>query len=158
MPKIEVNQVAEILKRNEVDPAVLRQIIEEINLAVQPEADEEKPPAVKKQFSILISDPDGKLPTGEFTGWVLQIPEDASVTSTTERIHKAAYDFNTTKKGRMMPAKTIADAVENVPAKHFKEQQVWVKTKAPVFMLTTDNQIPMEKSDKSTRRGKLEEI
>lgn len=157
MPKIDVNQVAEILKRNDLDPALLRQIMEELNLAVQPEVDEEKPPAVKKQFSILISDPDGKLPSGEFTGWVLQIPEDASVTSGPERIHKAAYDFNTTKKGRMMPAKTMADAIENVPAKHFKEQQVWVKTKAPVFMVTTDNEIPMEKSDKKSSRGKLED-
>ncbi len=157
MPKIDVNAVAEILKRNDLDPALLRQIMEELNLAVQPEVDEEKPPAVKKQFSILISDPDGKLPSGEFTGWVLQIPEDASVTSGPERIHKAAYDFNTTKKGRMMPAKTMADAIENIPAKHFKEQQVWIKTKAPVFMVTTDNEIPMEKSDKKSHRGKLED-
>jgi hypothetical protein len=155
MPKIDVNQVAEILKRNDLDPALLRQIIEELNLAAQPEIDEEKPPAVKKQFSILISDPEGKLPSGEFTGWVLQIPEDASVTSAPERIHKAAYEFNTTKKGRLMPAKTLADAIENVPAKHFKEQQVWVKTKTPVFMMTTDNEIPQEKSDKASRRGKL---
>ncbi len=157
MPKIDVNAVAEILKRNDLDPALLRQIMEELNLAVQPEVDEEKPPAVKKQFSILISDPDGKLPSGEFTGWVLQIPEDASVTSGPERIHKAAYDFNTTKKGRMMPAKTMADAIENIPAKHFKEQQVWIKTKVPVFMVTTDNEIPMEKSDKKSHRGKLED-
>lgn len=157
MPKIDVNQVAEILKRNDLDPALLRQILEELNLAVQPEVDEEKPPAVKKQFSILISDPEGKLPSGEFTGWVLQIPEDSSVTSGPERIHKAAYDFNTTKKGRMMPAKTMADAIENVPAKHFKEQQVWIKTKTPVFMVTTDNEIPMEKSDKKSSRGKLED-
>jgi hypothetical protein len=157
MPKIDVNQVAEILKRNDIDPALLRQIVEEMNQAVEPEVDEEKPPAVKKQFSILISDPDGKLPQGEFTGWVLQIPEDASVTSAPERIHKAAYEFNTTKKGRMMPAKTMADAIENIPAKHFKEQQIWVKTKAPVFMMTTNNEIPMEKSDKDTRRGRKTE-
>lgn len=157
MPKIEVNQVAEVLKRNDLDPDKLRQIIEELNLAVQPEVDEEKPPAVKKQFAILISDPNGQLPSGEFTGWVLQIPEDASVTSGVERIHKAAYDFNTTKKGRMMPAKTIADALENIPAKHFKEQQVWVKTKTPVFMCTTNNEIPMEVSDKKSSRGKLED-
>ncbi len=155
MPKIEVNQVAEILKRNDVDPALLRQIIEEMNQAVEPEVDEEKPPAVKKQFSIIVSDPDNQLPEkAEFTGWVFQIPEDASVTSTTERIHKAAYEFNATKKGRMMPAKTMADAIENVPAKVFKEQQVWVKTKAPVFVIRTDNEIPTEKSDKDTRRGR----
>lgn len=154
MPKIDVNQVAEILKRNDLDPLLLRQIVEEMNQAVEPEVDSEKPPAVKKQFAILIADPDGKLPQSEFTGWVLQIPEDASVTSAPERIHKAAYDFNTTRKGRMMPAKTVADAIENVPAKHFTEQQVWVKTKAPVFMMTTDNEIPTERTDKSTRRGR----
>lgn len=155
MPKIDVNQVAEILKRNDLDPALLRQVIEEMNLAVQPEVDKEPEPRTKKQFSILISDPLGKLPSGEFTGWVIEIPENASVTSGLGRIHKAAYEFNTTKKGRMMPAKTMADAIENVPAKHFKEQQVWIKTKSPVFMVTTDNEIPMEKSDKASRRGKL---
>jgi hypothetical protein len=156
MPKIDVNQVAEILKRNDIDPALLRQIVEEMNEAVEPELDEEKPPAVKKQYSIVVSDPENQLPEkAEFTGWVFQIPEDSSVTSTTERIHKAAYEFNTTKKGRMMPAKTMADAIENIPAKVFKEQQVWIKTKAPVFVIRTDNEIPTEKSDKKTRRGQL---
>lgn len=158
MPKIDVNQVAEILKRNDLDPALLRQIIEELNLIAQPEVDEEKPPAVKKQTCIIISDPNDTLPQAEFTGWVVQIPEDASVMTALERVHKAAYEFNTTKKGRLLPAKTIADAMENVPAKHFKEQQLWVKTKEPVFMLRTNNEIPMEESDKKVRRGKLEEV
>ena len=156
MPKIDINQAAEILKRNDLDPALLRQIVEGMNQAVEPEVDEEQPPAVKKQFSIVVSDPAGVLPQKhEFTGWVFQIPEDASVTSTLERLHKAAYDFNTTKKGRMMPAKSVADAVENIPAKHFKEQQLWVKTKCPVFVLRTDNEIPMEKTDRDARRGNV---
>lgn len=150
MPKIEINQVAEIIKRQPaIEPETLRAIVEEMNQAVEPEFDEEKAPAVKKQFSILIADPLGQLPQQEFTGWVLQIPDDASVTSAPERIHKAAYEFNTTKKGRMMPAKTVADAIENIPAKHFKEQQVWVKTKCPVFMMTTNNEIPTEASGRA---------
>jgi len=156
MPKIDVNKVAEILKRNEVEPALLRTIVEEMNLLVQPEVDEEKPPALKKQWAILISDPDNRLPEGnDFAGWVLQIPENESVVSTTERIHKAAYEFNTTKKGRLMPAKTIGEALEHIPAKHFKEANVWVKTKIPVLMLKTDNEIPTEATDKDTRRRKL---
>jgi len=48
MPKIDVNKVAEIIKRNEVEPEKLRSIVEEMNLLVQPEVDEEKPPALKK--------------------------------------------------------------------------------------------------------------
>jgi len=157
MPKIDVNKVAEILKRNELEPALLRTIVEEMNLLVQPEVDEEKPPALKKQFAILISDPEGRLPEGnDFVGWVLQVPENESVLTTTERIFKGAYEFNTTKKGRLMPAKTVGEALEHIPAKHFKEAGVFVKTKIPVLMLKTDNEIPTEKSDKDTRRRKGE--
>jgi hypothetical protein len=145
MPKIDVNKVAEILKKNHVDPAVLRRVIEEMNLAVQPEAgDDEKPPAVKKQFVILVSDPDGRLPKHDFVGWVLQIPENESPATTQDRIFRSAYDFNTTKKGRLLPMKTVGEAIENIPAKFLKEVDVWVKTKTPVLVLKTDNEIPKE--------------
>lgn len=145
MPKIEVNKAAEILKKNEISPGVLRRIIEEFNVAAQPNGPEgDKPPAVKKQFVILISDPEGKLPKDDFVGWVLQIPEDESVATTQDRINRSVYDFNTTKKGQLMPVKTVGEALENVPAKFFKEADVWVKTKTPVFMLKTRNEIPRE--------------
>ena len=144
MPKIDVNKVAEILKKNQVDPKILRQIVEAMNILAQAESDEEKPPAVKKQWAILISDPEDRLPKTDFAGWVLQIPEDESVATTQDRIFRAVYEFNTTKKGRLLPSKTVGEALENVPAKHFKETGVWVKSKTPVLMLKTDNEIPME--------------
>jgi hypothetical protein len=145
MPKIDVNKVAEILKKNHVDPALLRRVIEEMNLAVQPEGgDDEKPPAQKKQFVILVSDPDGRLPKHDFVGWVLQIPENESAATTQDRIFRSAYDFNTTKKGRLLPMKTVGEAIENIPAKFLKEVDVWVKTKTPVLVLKTDNEIPKE--------------
>ncbi|HRE82248.1 MAG TPA: hypothetical protein PLN52_14460 [Opitutaceae bacterium] len=158
MPKIEVNQVAEILKRNKLDPALLRQVVEEMNMVVDSTGqDEEKPPALKKQFVILISDPESKLPKNDFVGWVLQVPENESVATTQERIFRAAYDFNATKKGRLLPAKTIGEALEAIPAKHFKEADVWVKTKTPVLMLRTDNEIPKDSdSTKNARGHKLE--
>jgi hypothetical protein len=145
MPKIEVNKVAEILKKNEISPAILRRVIEEMNLAVQPDTgDADKPPAVKKQFVIVVSDPDGKMPKHDFVGWVLQIPDTESVATTLDRVFRSTYDFNTTKKGRLMPVKTVGEAFEHVPAKHFKEADVWVKTKTPVLILKTDNEIPKE--------------
>src|SRR5690242_316669 len=125
MPKIEIGKVAEVLKKNQLSPATLRAVIEELNLAAQPEGgDEEKAPAVKKQFVILISDPECKLPKTDFVGWVLQIPEEESVATTQDRICRAAYEFNATKKGRLLPVKTIGEALENVPAKAFKEADV----------------------------------
>ncbi len=145
MPKIDVSKVAEILKKNEIDPAVLRRVIEELNLVVQPEDEGEKPPPVKKQFVVLVSDPENRFPKTDFAGWVLQLPEDESPATVQERIFRAAYDYNATRKGRLYPAKTVGEALENIPAKHFKETEVWVKTKSPVIILKTDNEIPKDK-------------
>jgi len=154
MPKIDVNKVAEILKKNEIDPKVLRQIVEEMNILTQAEVDDEKPPAVKKQFAIIISDPEGRLPETDFAGWIVQIPEDDSVATTLDRIFRASYEFNTSKKGRLLPVKTVGEAIENVPAKHFKETGVWVKNKTPVLMLKTNNEIPMEENEKSSHKNR----
>lgn len=152
MPKIEVNKVAEILKKNEISPSVLRRVIEELNLAAQPETgDDEKPPAVKKQFVILVSDPEGKMPKNDFVGWVLQIPENESVATTQERIFRGSYDFNASKKGRLLPVKTVGEALENVAAKYFKEADLWVKTKTPVLLLKTDNEIPKSENEGKKR-------
>lgn len=157
MAKIEVNQVADILKKHKIDPSLLREIVEEMNEVTQPEADEDiKPPAAKKQFVVLLSDPEGKLAKADLVGWVVQIPEDASPHSTTERIFKGAYDFNASKKGRMLPVKSVGESLESVGAKFFKESEVWVKTKLPVAVMVTDNVLPKDefKIEKVDKRRK----
>lgn len=143
MPKVEINQVAEILKRNKADAALLRAVVEEMNLLARAAAEDEKPPAVKKQFIVLVSDPDGRLPKGvDFAGWVVQIPEEDSPVTTLDRIHRGAYEFNASKKGRLLPVRTVGEALENVPAKHFQEAGVSVRTKTPVLVVKTNNLIP----------------
>lgn len=118
MSKIEIPKAAEILKKNlPDDPATVRRCIEEMNLAVEPEGDEgETPPAIKKQFVVLVSDPEGRMPKTDLVAWVLQIPDSESPATTQDRIFRAAYEFNVTKKGRLLPVKTVGEAIENVPA------------------------------------------
>jgi hypothetical protein len=154
MPKIEINQVAEILKRNKATAELLRSAVEEMNLLARSEANEEKAPAVKKQHVIIVSDPDGRFPKEDFAGWVVQIPDNESPVTTLERIHRAAYEFNASKKGRLHPVKTVGEAIESVPAKHFKEAETWIRTKTPVLVLKSDNIIPR---DPTTGRNDDEE-
>jgi len=157
MAKIEVNQVADILKKHKIDPSLLREIVEELNEVTQPDADEDiKPPAMKKQFVVLLSDPEEKLKKQDLVGWVVQIPEDASPHSTTERIFKGAYDFNASKKGRLLPVKSVGESLESVSAKYFKEAELWVKTKLPVAVMITDNVLPKDefKIEKVDKRRK----
>ncbi len=145
MAKIEVSRVAEILKRHKIDPALLREIVQELNEVAQPEAgDDQKPPPLKKQFVVLLSDPAGKLPKQDIVGWVVQIPENASPRSTADRIFKGAYDYNASKRGRMLPVKSVGEALESATAKHFKEADLWVKTKTPVAVVLTDNVLPKD--------------
>ena len=103
-----------------------------------------RPPAVKKQFSIILSDCDGQLKNKDLTGWVIQIPEYDSVTCTPERIISAAYQYNSTPKGLQRPVQTVGEACEVVPAKLFKEQNIWIKTKVPVLAVTCPNKIPIK--------------
>lgn len=142
MSKIEVNKVAEILKKNALEPALLRRVVEEMNLAIQPEDSDFSVAPLKKQFVILISDPENRLPAVDLVGWVLQIPESESPATTESRICRAAFYFNVSKKGRLLPVKTVGEAIENVSSKFFKESGLWVKTKTPVLMLRTNNEIP----------------
>lgn len=156
MAKIEVNQVAEILKKHKLDPSVLREIVEEMNEISAPAVDEDiKPPAPKKQFVVLLSDPEGKLPKQDLVGWIVQIPENASPHSTVERICKGAYDFNASKKGRLLPVKSVGEALESASAKYFKEAELWVKTKLPVAVMVTDNILPASHPDDGIRLEKV---
>ena len=80
MAKVDINHVAEVMKKCEASPVLLRAVIEELNLLAQPE--DEKEPAVKKQFVVLLSDPDGRMPKCDFVGWVLHIRNTESVATT----------------------------------------------------------------------------
>ncbi len=145
--KIEIAKVADTLRSNQLEPAVMRRILEQLNKLTEEAAKEEgeKPPALKKQFVVIVSDPDGVMPEQELAAWVVQIPEDASPLSLMERVHKAAYDFNATRRGRKLPVETIGEAFETIPTKQFSEAEVWPKTKVPVLVVTTDNKLPKDK-------------
>ena len=105
MPKIDVETLKFILQRNEPDIRKVNEIMQEIEMELKAQEEEKlnRPPPVKKQFSILIADAEGELKDKDLTGWVVQIPEDDSASLCPERIINAAYEFNTTPKGQLCP-------------------------------------------------------
>ena len=103
--------------------------------------DEESEPKPKQQYVIVVSDPN-KLITRTLVGWVLQIPEDEDVSKTVEFIKTGAYNFNASKKGQKYPVSSIGQAIGNVPNKFFKSNNLKIKTKEPIEIITTDNVLP----------------
>jgi len=103
--------------------------------------DEEGEPKPKQQFVILVSDTN-KIITKDLVGWVLQIPENDDVATVVDSIKKGAYNFNASKKGQKYPVSSIGQAIANVPNKFFKTENLKIKTKEPVYVLTTNNVLP----------------
>lgn len=148
--KVEAELVKRVLNRKIEDARKVSEIMKELSTELASVEDEPKAPPVKKQFVIMLSDPAGRI-TPEFmeasgiealVGWVLQIPEEDNPAVAEERIIQSAYDFNVTPKGRRLPARTIGEACEAVPARIFKDHSVWVKTKEAVLVVITNNRIP----------------
>jgi hypothetical protein len=161
MPKVDIALVAEALKNNNVEPETMHQILHEISEEARKEAEaaaDQKEPSVKKQFVIILSDPQGKVPVDDLVGWVAQIPEMDSPSTVTERIIKSAYEFNTSRKGRKNPVKSFGEACEVVGTKFLKEQHVAVKTKLPVTIVRTDNQLPTDEIGKQATRLRREDL
>ncbi len=141
--KVDLDLVKAILQRNDMDVRLVSQILEEINVELAAmEEEKEKVPAVKKQYVFVLSDPKGELEGKDFTGWVAQIPEEDSPFVAEERLFRSAYEYNVTPKGRRMPVKTVAEVCEFVSPRVMKEQNLWVRTREPVYVLRTSGKIP----------------
>ena len=141
--KVELELLKRVLQRNELDVRQVSQIMEDIAKELDKE-EEPKATAVKKQFALLGSDPGGRLDGAEVPGWAVQVAAEDEPRAVADRIFRAACEFNATPKGRRFPVQTVGEACETVPARHFKEQGVWVKNKEPVPVIRTDNRIPRE--------------
>lgn len=159
MVELDFKIIEKALEDNEIEQEKINSIIEQIKSQQEAidglvelgdkqepeeinETEEEKPPRKKKQFNIIVSDPENKIPQGvELTGWVTQMDEDEPVISALDKIYTAVYDYNasTTKKDKYI---TIGDACLNLKSKFFKNAGIVVKTKEPVFVQITNNIIP----------------
>jgi hypothetical protein len=151
MAKIEIEVVAEVLQENELDKAMVDRIVRQLTRAAEKAADEaaaEREPQVKKQWIIVVSDPDGTIPDEDFVGWVLQVPENDPPAAALDRVINSAHAYHATRRGQKFPAKSFGEACEVVGGKFLKENNVAVKTKLPVTVLKTDNELPPDEAGK----------
>lgn len=146
MAKVEIELVAEVLADIDIHPDKRARIIRHLQREAEKLADQAaaaREPAPKKQFVIILSDPLGEVPGDlELIGWVLQIPENDPPAVALDRLHRAAAAFNATKRGQKYPAKSFGEACEVVGGRFLKEHAVAVKTRIPVQVIRTDNELP----------------
>jgi len=138
MAKVDLELVQRILKENGVDVRLTAAILNQIREAAAEEApvEREKPP--KKEYMVLVSEPEGGLPK-DLTGWVIQYPEDGDPRDVSDKIAEIAATFNGSPKGKRVPVTSFGDACQSLPPKLLKERDVWVKTREPVRVIAVKN-------------------
>ncbi len=137
--KIEIGMVEAALKKHDVEPVIAQEIL--ADLKAELDEAEEKAPPVKKQYVIVVSDPQGTIPSSGLVGWAVQIEEGLPPSSALEKVNEAAAHFNSTPKGFRLPVNTVGEAMEVLPPKITRELGLWIKTKEPVYVVTTLNRL-----------------
>lgn len=150
MPKASIELVYEKLTDHQIAAEKAAEIVQDIERAAAAEAEQakaERGPTEKKQFVIVVSDPNNALPNFDLVGWVLQITEDEPTSEALDKLIRASYEYNISRKGRRYPVKSIGEACEAVGSRFLKEQGLTVKTKTPVTVILSDNRIPDVEDD-----------
>jgi hypothetical protein len=146
MSKVETDIVRQALETTKgIAPKQREEVLRKLKEQIEQEAaeKEEKAPAVKKEFVIIVSDPKGALKaySDGVVGWVVQIEEGEAPQTALEKLHAACYDHNA-GHGKKMPIQTIGEACETLKPKETKEHKLWIKTKEAVLVISTDNKLP----------------
>ena len=143
---IKIEDVIRVLAQQKLPPATLVAVenqLEEIEADKKADKEDSKGPKSKSQFNVILFDANGVV-KGDFTALVVQTPEGESPATLLDKVYKASYEFNTTKKGRKHPIKTVADAA-NIKRAITKAHKIHFKTKEPVQVIVTNNEIPYER-------------
>lgn len=144
--KVQIELVDACAHAANIEPEKIQKLIDKLKNQVKKEEVKDKSP--KKEYAVVISDPEGKFDDIEdCAAWVMQITEDDNPRTILDKISKGAADYNTSKAGRRYPVKSVGEACEMVSARYFKEHQLWVKTKMPVQILTTNNKLQNPEQD-----------
>jgi len=136
-----INEILDLLSNATVAVDEAAKVEEAVDASEETGNDEEGEPKPKQQYVMLVSDTN-KIITKDLVGWVLQIPEDDDVATVIDSIKTGAYNFNASKKGQKYPVSSIGQAIANVPNKFFKTNNLKIKTKEPIQIITTNNVLP----------------
>ena len=144
MAKVDIELVQRLLKEHGVDVRVAATILNQIREAAAEEAVEREKPQ-KKEFVVLVSEPEGGLPK-DLIGWVVQYPEDGDPRDVADTIVEVASAFNSSPKGKRVQVTSFGDACQSLPSKLLKERDVWVKTREPVRVIAVKNSLGRRRS------------
>lgn len=137
--KLSIEQVEEVLQKNQgVNETTKQQILSDLK-EISANTPEPKQPAAKKKFVLLANVDKESQKTKEVVEnlqlFLVQIPEEDQHDKIVDQFPAIRNDFNDSKKGQKDPAKTKMDIIEHVPNKFLREHGVMRKSTEPLIVV-----------------------
>lgn len=142
MSKISIEEVEAVLRKQNVDVKIVKNVIDELVEVVKEEKDSRATgPKQKNEFLIVLSDPNNELAGKDFVGWVVQMKDGDDAGLVLGKIQDAARDQNAAKKRKRGIINNMVEAFSGVKRRFLKPKDIMIKTKEPVRCLVTDGKL-----------------
>lgn len=144
--KITIDSVIEALKAQAVPSETIIKIVNDLKVEAEAAVDPDKEPKGKRQFVVLLSDPENKI-VDDHVAWVFQIEEGINPNAILARLQSVKTAFNAAspyrRRGPRGEINTVGKLIEGVGRKYYKGLPgiTLIKTKTPVLVVKTNNLI-----------------
>ena len=140
MSKISIEDLKTALNASNVEPEKQQKVLEEIEQIIQENKNNNPPaPKQKNEFGVILYAPE--LMGKEYTASVYQIKNGDDHGTVLGRIFDAAKDHNESVRKKANLIKSVGDAFAHMKRKFIKAKGINLKTKEPVRVIITNNQI-----------------
>lgn len=140
--KVDLEVVKRILRHSNLENGVVSELLDEIQSAAEDKSNEKgaaKQKPIKKQFVVIGSSSDDDMAAKAC--WVFQIPADETPQSIQNKLMESLKSFRLSKNGRRYAVNNLSEACNRIPAKVFKEQRLWCKSKEPTWFIQMDPEL-----------------
>lgn len=144
--KVSIDQVEHTAQSLQIDGSKVNKLVDDLRKSLEEEAAE--PVKREKKQLVVVANIEGLSEDlvsaiSEIPMMIVEYPADGDHNQIVPSIHKAAYEYNLSKKGQKKPVTKVLETLSTAQRKFFKPENIGVKSKEISILVTTDNIVPM---------------
>lgn len=123
------------LKESNISQDDIDKVMEEL-ARIEEKKKEEKEPKIRTKNQLVLLNPKDTA-----TYYIAQVKVDDDLDEIERNIRKSIGDYNSSAKKKKIEINNICDAIESIPRKILKQNNLNIKTKEPCQIVSLDNSI-----------------
>lgn len=133
--KFEMEDIIEALRESQIGPDEMQTVVnklDEMAMELQKEKETSKSPRIKKKYVLLH-------PKETNSYYIMQVVEDYNLNDVIPNLQKSIGDYNQSAKKKKVEVVNMTQAIEFIPNKILKNNNLNIKTKEACEIVDFDN-------------------